>query len=313
MTEIKKKRVKKVKEHSDVYDCAIIGGGPGGLISALYLRRFRRKVILVNAGKPRAAWGKKVRNLIGYDRGISGIALLKRIEKQLQDVGGLDRIQGEAEIFRVKDRFEVAVSNSKTITAKKVIIATGITDVHPQVSNLKKLRDLGLLKYCSICDGFEIRNKPVAVLVKDTFGIEKALFIGNWTKKIKIIAPFGFKPTVSQAKKIREIGARIVLCRQLVLAPFKVNQGIVVQVDKRAPFIASVAYVELGCEVNDSAFSKLRGLRRAKNGFIVATTEQRTSIPGLFAVGDCVNLLGQISVASGQAAVAATTIHNDLL
>ena len=73
------------------------------------------------------------------------------------------------------------------------------------------------------------------------------------------------------------------------------------------------AYVELGCTVNDSAWGHLRGLRRSPDGFLNTTMEQRTNIPGLFAVGDCVNLLGQISVAAGQAAVAATIIHNDLL
>jgi thioredoxin reductase (NADPH) len=297
------------------FDCVIVGGGPGGLISALYLKRFKRKVALINAGKPRAAWGTKVNNLIGYHQGISGSVLLRRISKQISLLGGVKHIVGEATVTKLtrNSGFQIDVLPQGRWLAKKVILATGIEDVHPNIPNLNQLRKLGLLKYCSICDGYEQRNKPVAVFVKDEFGIQKALFIANWTKNIKIIAPLNFKLSPVHTHAIRKIKAKLIRSDLFSVEAAPDHKSLRIFLNSKKCLEASVAYVELGCHVKDSAFKALRNLRRSKEGFIIASTEQRTSIPGLFAVGDCVNLLGQISVAAGQAAVAATTIHNDLM
>ncbi len=198
-----------------------------------------------------------------------------------------------------------------------MILATGIHDVHPKVDNLIDLRRRGLLKYCSICDGYEVRDRPVAVLAQDDFGIQKALFIGHWTPHIRIYVPKDMKLAPQRVREIRALGAKVIRCDTLTMEPIESSTGgspgLCVRADGRKPFACSVAYVELGSRVNDSAFKGLKKLRRSKEGFLITTTEQRTSIPGLFAVGACVNLLGQVSVAAGQAAVAATTIHNDLL
>jgi thioredoxin reductase (NADPH) len=305
----------KRRKTSNEVDCAIIGGGPGGLISALYLKRFKRSVVMINSGKPRASWGHKVNNLIGYHEGISGRTLLARITKQLLKVGDVERIEGEAKIMRLRrnDGFEVLISTGKTVRARKVILATGIEDEHPKLTNLDRLRKLGLLKYCSICDGYEQRNRPVIVIAKNDSGIEKAFFIANWTKNITVIVPSDFKLAPRRISELKSIHAKMIKCDVLTVTPSQDLKNIWVSADLNPKFLASVAYVELGCKVRDTAFGHLKALRRSKEGFIIATTEQRTSIPGLFAVGDCVNLLGQISVAAGQAAVAATTIHNDLL
>jgi thioredoxin reductase (NADPH) len=73
-----------------------------------------------------------------------------------------------------------------------------------------------------------------------------------------------------------------------------------------------VAYVALGTTIDHSATRHLHGLKRTKAGFVIASSHQETSIPGLYAVGDCVNSLSQVSVAVGHAAIAATRVHHDL-
>jgi thioredoxin reductase (NADPH) len=296
------------------YDCAVIGGGPGGLVAALYLRRFRRRAVLFNHGRPRAWWGPRIHNLVGYHRGISGKLLLRRLERQLDQVGGLARNESEARVHPVRGGFEVRGASGVVTRARKVVLATGIEDAQPELENLAELRALGLLKYCSICDGYEIREQPIAVLARDDFGIQKALFLACWTRDIRVLVPPSLRLAPQRVREIREARARVMRCTRLRLRPAKgLGGGVWVRADRHRPFLASVAYVELGCRVRDEAFAHLRKLRRTRDGFLVTTTEQRTSVPGLFAVGDCVNLLGQVSVAAGQAAVAATTLHNDLL
>ncbi|MEO5971678.1 MAG: NAD(P)/FAD-dependent oxidoreductase [Bdellovibrionia bacterium] len=295
------------------YDCAIIGGGPGGLVSALYLRRFRRRCILFNSGRPRVSWGPSIRNLIGYYEGIPGRILLNRLNRQLDEVGGLDRCESQARVTRLNPGFQIETSSGQSVRAKTVVLATGIEDVHPEIENLVQLREAGLLKYCSICDGFEMRERAIAVLAKDDYGIQKAMFLENWTRNIKIIIPTDMKLAPQRIREIRKTRAILLRCASIKMEIAGNNEGLWIQVNQKRPFLCSVAYVELGCRVNNEAFASLKKLRKTREGYLVTTTEQRTSIPGLFAVGDCVNLLGQISVASGQAAVAATTIHNDLL
>jgi thioredoxin reductase (NADPH) len=301
------------------YDCAVIGAGPGGLVTALYLARFRRKVALIGDGKPRVLWGPRIRNLVGYDRGVSGRTLLKRLIRQIDRVGGVDWFHCRAKVSRIPGPgggFNVNFSTGECVTARTVVLATGITDKQPEIENVNELRRLALLKYCSICDGFEVRDHPIAVLAADDMGLQKALFLSAWTRNAVILVPKDFRPAPQRLREIRQARMKLVPTMRFSLEAIETPRGHALCVSvggKKRPFICSVAYVELGCEVNDDAFRDIRGIRRSKEGFIITTQEQRTSIPGLFAVGDCVNLLGQVGVAAGQAAVAATTIHNDLL
>ena len=164
------------------YDCVIIGGGPGGLVAALYLRRFRRKVLVINQGTPRAAWIPKTHNLIGYDRGISGRTLLARLHSQLDSVH-TERINNSATVLRSDDGFSVELEEGSSVRARKVILATGMEDVHPKIDNVVELRRKGLLRYCSICDGYEYRNQHLAVLAQDDAGLAKALFSAQLEQK----------------------------------------------------------------------------------------------------------------------------------
>ncbi len=157
-----------------------------------------------------------------------------------------------------------------------------------------------------------MKGKRIAVFAKDDAGLQKALFLTNWTKKIDILAPTDFEPTATRRRQLRNVGLNLVRSDAVTLKRSPGGDSIVVGVGGQAPRECAVAYVELGCQVKDRAFANLRGLKTAEGGFIVATAEQRTSIPGLYAAGDCVNRLGQVSVALGQAAIAATNIHEEL-
>lgn len=292
------------------YDCAVIGGGPGGLVSTLYLKRFLRSVVVINSGKPRASWIPKTHNLMGFPHGISGHGILRRLGRHLDELGA-ERVIGEAKVHRYKQGFKIDVCGN-TLTAKKVILATGIEDIQPEIQNVDGLRKAGLLRYCPVCDAYDYRSVPITVLAQDDYGIQKALFMSRFTQRLKILVPEEMRVATIRLKEIREARATLIHGQLEAIEPATQTQGIWIQVRGLRPFHSKVAYVELGCTVRDTAYKHLKKLFRTKEGFLTTTTEQRTQIPGLFAVGDCVNLLGQISVAAGQAAVAATTIHNDL-
>ena len=295
----------------NLYDCVVVGGGPGGLVSALYLGRFRRKVLLIDAGNPRARWIPRIRNLVGYAEGLSGPQLLKRLHRQVK-LYPVEFLKAEATIRRNPKGFIVEAGERK-IKTRTVILATGLIDAQPPVTNLTELRESSLLGYCPICDGYDHRDHKVALIVKNNQCFKKLRFIRALCPQM-VVVPVG---NFIFSNRIRKYAATHGL--KLALKPLrkmnrdpKTGRLLIYLEDFKKPIRVDFAYVALGTQFNKSAVKHLNNLKRNRDGFILTSSHQQTSIPGLYAVGDCVNALAQVSVAIGQAALAATRIHHDL-
>lgn len=294
----------------NTYECAVIGGGPGGLVTALYLKRFQRSVVVIDAGQPRAQWIPRLRNLVGYSKGLSGLALLHRLHEQVTDLG-TEIIQGTAQVRRHPRGFEVMV-NHQVVHAKRVALATGMTDIQPTVENLAVLRRAEVLAYCPICDGYDHSKEEIAVLVNSPKGLKKVKFLARFSPHLHVVQTKPFKISGHQRRVFRRLNLKIHRGQLQSLRLLKKPKCLAIKLRGQRTFQVRLAYVAMGVEVDRTATKSLRGLRRTREGFIIVTSHQETSIPGLYAVGDCVNALSQVSVAVGQAAIAATRIHNDL-
>lgn len=314
------------------YEAAVIGAGPGGLVSALYLTRYLRKTALVSFGAPRASWIPRTHNLLGYSGGISGVELLGRLQKQLDECG-IDRFVGEAQVDAIAGGFKVSLGR-ESFKAKKLIIATGMTDVEPLIPRLTQMKRSGLLRYCPVCDAYEHREKKLLVLAQDSHGIKTAKFLSRFSKDIRILWPeecavpasalkrgtiAGVKLEFGRLIKLEEVGVRSSKCQ--IVATWKTGDGGKAAQTKsprleKATKVSEgrfdAVYVALGSTINDSAFRHLKKIKRNEDGYITVGAKQETGMPGLFAVGDCVEGLSQIAVAAGHAAIAATRLHNDL-
>lgn len=293
------------------YDCAVIGAGPGGLVSALYLSRFKRKVALIDSGHSRAQWIPRIRNLIGYLHGISGLELLEKLEEQVRQYP-VDWIQGEGQVRRQREGFEIRVGGRK-LSARYVILATGMKDHQPPVPNVPALRKKAVLAYCPICDGYEHSGKRIGLFVKDNHGLKKMKFLSQFTNRIVAFQTAPFTVAPQHLREAREFGFEIhqgaIESLEYRLRP----RGLLVRMKGAEKQIGvDVAYVAMGVDFNEKTTKHLRGLKRTKEGHIITASHQETSVPRLYAVGDCVNALAQVSVAIGQAALAATRIHNEL-
>lgn len=293
---------------NNIVDCAVIGGGPGGRIAALYLQRFKRSVVLISKGEPRANWIPAIHNLIGYHDQTSGKKLLKRMAAQLSNCK-TEQIDSWATIRRVGKRFEVSTEDRK-ILAKTVILATGMKDVQPEgIQNIRELTAARLVSYCPICDGFDHCDQKVALLVRDVKGFRKIPVLLNFTPHLKVIY-IGKRPISAFWKsKAQSLGVPIFEGKLHSLS--QLGKGIGIRVGSRR-VTADVLYVALGTKIPNKAFCHVRSLRKNRDGFILTNSHQQTSVPGLYAVGDCVAALSQVSVAVGHAAIAATHIHNHL-
>ncbi|MES2965065.1 MAG: NAD(P)/FAD-dependent oxidoreductase [Bdellovibrionota bacterium] len=294
------------------YDVAVIGAGPGGLVSALYLRRFMRSTIVASAGPPRAAWIPKTHNLLGYRTGISGEEILLRLNSQLDDLG-VARSVGECRVDAIARGFRISCGK-KTYTAQRVILATGICDVQPSLKNLVRLRKAGLLRYCPVCDAYEYRNKKILVLAQDAHGLRAASFLSGFSRRVSVLWPRAGKLPARLAKTRTWRGGPLIVGSLVSID--EDDGGLEVRFDderdRRRTARYDAVYVELGSTINDSAFRHLKKIERDEDGAILVGSHQETGHPGIYAVGDCVSGLSQIAVAAGQAAIAATHIHNQL-
>src|SRR5689334_15256575 len=173
-------------------DCLIIGGGPAGLTAAIYLARFHLDILVVDGGKSRAAWIPCTRNVSGFPDGIKGTELLQRMRDQACKYGAKIETEFVTKLERdEKSGLFVATWGSGSATTRTVLLATGVTNRRPPMD--EELHDQalerGLIRYCPICDGYEVTDKRVGVIGSDSHGVAEALFIRSYTADVTLIAP----------------------------------------------------------------------------------------------------------------------------
>ena len=294
-----------------ILDCLIVGGGPAGLTAAIYLARFHLDILVVDGGKSRAAWIPCTRNVSGFPDGIKGTELLQRMRAQACKYGARVESEFVTKLERGADGLFTATWGSGEAKARAVLLATGVTNRRPPMD--EELHDdalaRGLVRYCPICDGYEVTDKKVGVIGSDSHGVAEALFLRSYTADLTLIAPdkaLRLKPEDYQ--KLQDAGIDCVDGpAQAVATP---GECIVVDTAEGHYTFDSI-YPALGSDTHVQ-LAEMAGAELSMSNCIVADRAMRTSVPGLYAAGDVVIGLDQISHAMGQGGVAATTIRNDL-
>jgi thioredoxin reductase (NADPH) len=293
------------------FDCLIVGGGPAGLTAAIYLTRFHLSIRLVDAGSSRASLIPCTHNHAGYPDGISGSELIERMKEQAQKYGAsivagrvtrLDRIDGG---FR-------AEWGEGSVTARKVLLATGVTNRRPPMD--EELHDealaRGLIRYCPICDGYEVTDKAVGVIGDDRHGVAEAIFLRGFTGDITLIAPDAAHDLdAADRARLEEYGIKAVDGPCSAVAA---HDDCIVVDTADGHYTFDSVYPALGSDTHTELAEQVGAKLSGETGCILVDSHQRTDVAGLYAAGDVVLGLDQISHAMGEGGVAATTIRNDL-
>ena len=285
----------------------IIGAGPAGLTAATYLARFRRRVLVADGGAPRACWIPISHNLPGFPQGITGDAILRRMTEQaLEFDAAIEPGRVEA-LTRAGDGFRARL-NGRDLQVRAVLLATGVIDHHPDLPGVERAIERSLVRICPICDGFEAIDKAVAVIGKDHRGVCEAAFLRTYSARVTLIHT---GPTTALTDETELVRMGI----ELIRAPIDnvtLEGDRVTALSWGGTFRAfDLVYSALGTSPNAELAHGL-GARLGEARRLVVDAQQTTSIPGLYAAGDVVRGLNQIAVASAEAAVAATAIHNAL-
>jgi thioredoxin reductase (NADPH) len=301
-----------------VYDTLIIGGGPGGLTAAIYLRRFTRNVALVDKGRSRLRLIPVSHNYPGFPDGVPGYQLLDNLQCQLERYGG-SVMPGEIAGLRLEDGLFVADyvpddapdAAPSEIRALTVVLATGVADGGLPIENWREAVASGAVRLCPVCDGFDVIDKKIAVATAETDPVGHAIFMRAFSTDVTLFERGS--PSMLTDEDRRQLDAAKVRYIDSPLKGVTMNAAMkpVLHTDDGEEYGCDVFYPMLGESARSELAASL-GATTAQCQELVVDSFQCTSVPGLYAIGDVVQGLNQIAVATGQAAIAATRIHNTL-
>jgi thioredoxin reductase (NADPH) len=290
------------------FDCLIIGGGPAGLTAAVYLARYRRRIVLFDAAESRASLIPKSHSYPGFPEGVSGHGLLRALRKQAQAYG-VQMVGARITDLRREDGEFVATSSGHKIKARFVLLATGIVDESPNLPGLDEAVAKGSIRYCPVCDGYEAFDQRIGVLGYSEDASSKARFLRTYSNDVTLLSldEHGGQDTET-ARSLHEAGIKVA---GPVGAIEHSVDGIRATLRGGQTLSFDVVYPALGCGVRSELASAL-GAKTYDVGCLEVDSHQRTTVDGIYAAGDVVSDLHQIAVATGHAAIAATHIHKSL-
>ena len=289
-------------------DCLIVGAGPAGLTAATYLARFHRRAVVVDAGKSRARWIPKSHNCPGFPFGVSGTELLDKLRAQATGYGAEIVAGCVAKLERDGDAFVATAADGTKWRATYVLLATGIVDAMPSMPGLEDAIARNVVRMCAVCDAYEASDDRIAVYAPADVAISHAVFLRTFSRNVVAVRSEPGEPTEENAALARQANVSVLpVARSLEhdgrCCVFKLEDDSVHRFD--------TVYPILGCKPQSDLATAL-GAAVDDNGEIHVDEHQQTAVDGLYAIGDIVSALNQISVAVGHAAIAATTVHNRL-
>ncbi|MBI5278684.1 MAG: NAD(P)/FAD-dependent oxidoreductase [Burkholderiales bacterium] len=292
-------------------DCLVVGGGAAGLVAAMYLGRYRRNALVVDAGASRLAKIPRSRNVPGFPQGIAGSELHAKLKEQALQFGARLE-QACVDSLQVLDGegFE-ACAGERRWRARFVLLATGACDIEPELEGLASALQAGQVRYCPVCDGYETQGRRVAVLGRGEHGLREALFVAGFGNEVTWLALQSQDEVAApHLERLRERGVRIAASvpRAVRCLP---GRGVEVELRDGRVLAFDVLYPALGI-IHASGLATRLGARGQEDGQLLVDAHMQTTVSGLYAAGDVAVDLNQVSVAAAHAAIAATAIHNRL-
>jgi thioredoxin reductase (NADPH) len=293
------------------WHCVIVGAGPGGLTAAVYLARYLRDVLVFDDGRSRALWIPRSHNCPGYPEGIPGPELIDRLRRQAQRYDASFRQERVEALRRCDDgSFSVACGRD-VVSAQCVLLATGADDVQPPIADLHGAIRRGVVRHCPTCDAYEVLDRKVAILGAGKCSLQEATLLRSYTADLTVLSLR--RPLETSAEERAELlSIGIELVDEPVAELVDDSEGMSVRLAQSSRILRfDTIYTALGLRGRSELAVRL-GAEQDEDGMLIVDDHQRTSVPGVYAVGDVVKGLTQIGVAMGQAAVAASTINSSL-
>jgi thioredoxin reductase len=288
-------------------DVAIVGGGPAGMSAALVLARACRDVVLFDAGSPRNAVSRASHNFLTRE-GVPPDEIRRIARAELVSTG-TRLVEGEVEeIRRLPDGGFEVLAGETLVATRKVLLATGLRDRVPKIAGLDAWLGRGV-HHCPYCDGWELRDRPLAVLAGHRDAAEVALGLTTWSDDVLLCLHGGRKPSAVVLERLARNGVRVQAQPVRELFGDTCLEGIRFADGSTAR--CAGLFVHTG-QLPGSPLPARLGLPEGPNGTVRVGTNGATRIPGLYVAGDAAGARQMIVAAAASGATAATAINTAL-
>ncbi|MFB9078001.1 NAD(P)/FAD-dependent oxidoreductase [Flavobacterium procerum] len=292
------------------FEVIIIGGSYSGLSAAMSLGRSLRRTLIIDSGKPCNRQTPHSHNFITHDGEkpavISAKAKLQvELYKSVQFYNGL-----AVKALKTDKGFEIITESGAIFTSRKVLFATGVKDLFPEIDGFAACWGISVL-HCPYCHGYEVKNEKTAIIANGEMGFEYAKLISNWTKDLRLCTNGKSALTLEQTEILKNHEVQIF---EEEIDSLEHNEGYVsnivfkngnkVEVKAiyaKVPFEQHCPIPEaLGCELNEQSLVKVDAM-------------QKTNVTGVFASGDCTTPMRSVAIAVSTGSFAGAVINKDLI
>lgn len=292
------------------FEVIIIGGSYSGLSAAMTLGRSLRQVLIIDSGLPCNRQTPHSHNFITQD-GETPAAISAKAKLQVEQYKTVQFYKGLAvKAVKTENGFEITTGSGEVFTSKKVLFATGVKDLLPEINGLAECWGISIL-HCPYCHGYEVKGEKTAVIANGDMGFEYAKMILNWTKDLRLLTNGKSTLTLEQAEVLKKHNIEII---ESEIASFEHQNGSVQQIifkdeykiDVRAAYYKPA--LEQHCPLPESLGCDLN-----ENGLIQVDLMQKTTIDGVFASGDCTTQMRSVAFAVSTGSFAGVAINAALI
>lgn len=294
-----------------ILDCVVIGGGPAGLNAALVLGRSRRKTILFDDNKPRNAVTSETHGFITRD-GINPQEFKKIGQEELGRYPDV-KIENQRvhRINKENTLFQVETENGEIYSAKKLILATGFKEDLPDIPGVKEFYGKSLFS-CPFCDGWELSDRPLAVIANDQKAVHMAKLVSNWTNDLIIFTNGSKVLSLEEQELLKSKGIGI---NEKKIAALFGEKGMLkkIQLEDESAVLREGGFIATEWKQAASFDSSLEYTLNEQGG-IATDSRQRTNTEGVFACGDT-RIAGpsQLIIAAAEGSMAALSVIGELV
>lgn len=285
----------------EAFDVAVIGGGPAGLAAAVAIGRMNRRAVVFEAGTPRTAHAPCYHNYLGFPDGISGERLLALGHRHAERWGASFRNDAVTEAVRAQGsgetRFRIRTAEEETTTAAGIVLATGVKDRQPSCGSLYGETTQGV-HYCAICDGRETVGERVAVVGRDRHAVEMVGALRDFTADLHLLLDDDEDALdAGSMERLRAWGVGVVPgCLDEVECD---PSGVTFRIRDRGETAFPHVFLALGV-VPRTRVAESLGCDLDEEDYVRTVDGQATSVPFVFAAGDCAGGLKQVSQAMAE-------------
>ena len=291
-----------------VYDVVVVGGGPAGLSAALVLGRCRRRVLVCDSGTPRNAASTALHGYLTRD-GTAPLELLRLGREELEPYGIEFRRVEITDVAHVEEAFELTLAGGARVRSRSVLLATGVRDHLPSVPGIDECYGV-TVHHCPYCDGWEHRDKTLAVIGRSTAAAALSLSLRTWTDHVVLCTNGASRLTREQRA---QLAAQQVAIREERLTGVDHTDGHVQQLRfRRGDAVPCDAVFFSGKQTQQSDFPKRLGCEFTRKGTVKTDDLGETCVPGIYVVGDASRDVQFAIVAAAEGAKAGVAINKAL-